>query len=431
MNCTRLLCFIFLFLAIAAREPLARPIVGQAVVHLSSSVTPAIREKAFATASGYFKTDCVEWMKEESGIAVDTQNAIWNHHLSTFTETCLKIAKQETSFFRRDWTLTITLAPEQAQAALKEHNARCHRVSLSTWTNLKNLLEKEVSGEVFRLGVQAIFFSMGRMEKELDVPGMEEPGSFLVDDARKIMQDFVNKIAIRPTDYIITGKAGKPIAAPLVLKAMRDTAPLANFDIVGTVAPARALFFGKTGRDGVLTVRQLKIPYVSKGSLLYTSPDFAAAVNNVCSFSATDMGIKFPEQTILFNIEPATFWLQYSATAVSALSVPKDFGQDAFLRKYLCDSCFLRPATSAGVADLFFTVNTQVSCYSNDSTELTTFKAENAVTILDAQKTKLAEKTAVVHERSYETNTAFPMGLYFWEAAKKSSRMVKELLDGI
>jgi hypothetical protein len=431
MNGMRCFSSIFFVLAVVVTDGFSRPITGATVVHLNAPVTPAIREKALAIAAGYFKTDCVEWMKEESGIAVDTQNAIWNFHLSTFTENCFKLAKQETKFFGRDWTITVTLSSEQAEAALKEHNARCHRLSLSTWTNLKKMLEKDISGDVFRLGVQSIFFSMGRMEKELDVPGIEDPGSFLVADARAIMQDFTGKISVRPADYILTGKAGTPMTTPLVLKALRDTAPIPNFDLVGIVAPRKKLFFGKTGPDGILTVKQLMIPFVPKGTLLYVTPDFGAAVNNVCSFSALDMGIKFPEQTLLFNIEPATFALQYSATAVSALAVPKDFGQDAFLRKYLCDSCFLKPASNAGNADFYFTVTTQVSCYSNDSTEMTVFKAENAVTIRDSGKKNIMEKTAVVHERAYETNTPFPMGLFFWEAAKASSHMVKEMLNGL
>jgi hypothetical protein len=383
------------------------------------------------TASGYFKTDCVEWMKEQAGITIDTQNAIWKHHLSTFTEKCLKLAKQESSFSGRDWSITLTLSSEQADTALKEHNAQCHRLSLSTWTNLKKLLEKGASGEVLRLGIQSIFFSMGRMEKELDVPGIEEPGSFLVDDARAIMQDFINKIVIRPKEYIITGKSGTPMTTPIVLEVVRDTTHIANFDLVVNLGKGKNLFFGKTGPDGILTIPKFRIPCVAKGTLLYVSPDFGAAVNNVCSFTALDMGIKFPQQTLLLNVEPATFALHYNATAASNLSIPKDFAQDGFLKKYLQDSCFLKPAPSDGVADFYFSVTTQVSSYSNDSTELTHFKVENAVTIQDNSKTKLAEKTALVYEQAYETNTTIPFGLFFWEAAKKSSHMVKDMLDGL
>ena len=408
-----------------------RSITGSTVIKLTSSLSKSMQDKALVVASANFTTDCIEWMKEDAGITVDTQNAIWRYHLSTFAENCLKIAKVESAFSGRDWKITLSLTSEQALTVLKDHNSRCHRLSLTTWTNLKKLLEKNINGEVFRLGIQAIFFSMGRMEKELDVPGIEEPGSFLVDDARKIMQDIIGKIAIRPADVIIRGKVGTIMAKPLVLEALRDTVRIPSFDIVIGLAQGKKIYFGKTDSSGVLTIPQFKIPFVAKGALLYVSPDFGAAVNNVCSFTALEMGIKFPEQTLLFNVEPATFNLSYSAGAASELSIPKDFSQPDFMFKYLRDSCFLKPAPSEAGADYFFRITTQVSSYSSDSTEMTTFKAENAVTIQDASKSKLADKTGLVLERSYETNTPYPLGLFFWEAAKKSCRMVKDMLDGI
>jgi hypothetical protein len=419
-------------LAIMITASFGRSISGSTVIQLASSLTKDVHARALAAASVNFTTDCVEWMKEDAGVTVDTQNSIWRYHLTTFAQNCLKTAKVESAFAGREWRITLSMPSEQAQAALKEYNTRCQRLAFTTWANLKTLLDtKNMSGEVFRLGIQAIFFSMGRMEKELDVPGIEEPGSFLVDDARKIMQDIIGKIVIRPADYIITGKVGTIMQKPLVLEAFRDTVRIPNFDIVISLAQGRKLFFGKTDQGGVLSIPQFKIPFVAKGALLYVAPDFGAAVNNVCSFSALEMGIKYPEQTLLFSVEPATFSLRYNATAASALTIPKDFSQPDFMFRFLRDSCYFKPAQSAAAADYLFDVTTQVSSYSNDSTELTTFKVENAATIQDASKTKVADKTALVLERAYETNSDYPLGLFFWEAAKKSCHMVKDLMDGM
>jgi hypothetical protein len=416
---------------IMASSAFCRPITGTTVVALTGSHVKDLREKALASASANFTTDCVEWMKEDIGITVDTQNAIWKYHLSSFARNCLQISKTETALSGRNWKVTISLSSDQAKAVLKEYNARCHRLSLTSWTNLKKQLEKSMNGEAFRLGIQAIFFSMGRMEKELDVPGIEEPGSFLVEDARKIMQNAIGKIVIRPADVIIQGKVGTILQKPIVLEAFFDTVRVPNFDIVLGLAHGKKIFFGKTDSTGSLSITKFRIPFVAKGTLLYTEPDFGAAVNNVCTFSARDMGIKFPEQTLLFNVEPATFCLRYSASAASALSIPRDFSDPDFLFRYLRDSCYFKPAPTAAGADYLFTIMTQVSSYSSDSTELTTFKAENSVTIIDASKNKLADKAGLVLERSYETNSAYPLGLFFWEAAKKSCHMVKDLLEGI
>jgi hypothetical protein len=418
-------------IAIMTTGGFSRSITGSTVIHLSSSLTKDVQARALAAASLNFTTDCVEWMKEDAGVTIDTQNSIWRYHLTTFAQNCLKTAKIESSFAGREWKITLTLPSEQAQAALKEYNTRCQRLAFTTWASIKTMLDtKTMSGELFRLGIQAIFFSMGRMEKELDVPGIEEPGSFLVDDARKIMQEIIGKIVIRPVDYIIKGKVGTIMDKPLVLETFRDTVRIPKFDIVISLAQGRKLIYGKTDENGVLTIPQFKIPFVAKGALLYVSPDFGAAVNNVCSFSALEMGIKYPEQTLLFNVEPATFSLRYTASAASAVTIPKDFSQPDFMFRFLRDSCYFKPAQSASAADYLFDVTTQVSSYSNDSTELTTFKVENAASIQDASKNKLADKTALVLERSYETNSDYPLGLFFWEAAKKSCHMVKDLMDG-
>jgi hypothetical protein len=301
-------------------------------------------------------------------------------------------------------------------------------LSLRTWTQLKKLLDGNVGGDVFQLGVQAIFFSMGRIEKTLDVPGAEEPGSFLVDDARRIMQDFIDKISIRSRSYVISGKPGAILDTPLVFEVVRENAPLADFDLIGAISPGKKLFSGKTASDGSLTIHQFKIPFVPKGVFLYVRPDFSAAVNFVCSFSASDLGLKFPEQTLLFNTASPLFEVNYKASAVSAVQIPKDFGEDVFLKKYLRDSCFLKPASGTEKPDLFFTVTTQVSCYSSDSTEETVYKVENAVTIADASRRTIAEKTALVLEKAYETNSNYSLPLFFWEATGKSFGMIKRML---
>jgi hypothetical protein len=68
-----------------------------------------------------------------------------------------------------------------------------------------------------------------------------------------------------------------------------------------------------------------------------------------------------------------------------------------------------------------------VSSYSSDSTEKTDLKVENAITIRNALKITLSEKTAIVHEKTYESGIDIPLGLFFWEAAGKSTAMIKQM----
>jgi hypothetical protein len=407
---------------------LGRPISGMAVIHLASPVNKEIADKANELAGASFKTDCIEWLKEETGTTVDTANAVWNYHLSSFADQCRQRARQVSEMKGHEWMLTLSLPSEEAEATLKEYNTRCRSQSLRTWTQLKKLLESNIGTGVFQFGVQAIFFSMGRIEKTLDVPGAEEPGSFLVDDARKIMQEFLEQIAIRSKSFVISGKPGTVLVTPMVFEVVRGTAPVADFDLVGFIPPEKKMFSGKTVSDGTLSISQFTIPFVPKGVFLYIAPDFGAAVGNVCTFSASDLGLKYPEQTVLFNTIPPTFTVDYTATAASEVAVPKDFSSDFFLVKYLCDSCFLKPATSPERADLHFTVTTQLSSYSSDSTEQTVYKVVNAVAITDASRKTIAEKTALVLEKTYETNSKYSLALFFWEAAAKSFRMIKAML---
>lgn len=420
---------IFGALAFLFHETPARPISGAAMYHLSSPATKQITEKTASTASKNFRIDCIEWIKEETGTTLDSTNTIWNYHLSAFSDSCLRIARQETSFQGREFKVAIVLSDEEARATLKAYNSHCHSFSVSTWTHLKKLLENDKNSDVFQLGVQTIFYGMGRIEKTVEVPGENEPGFFLLDDARKIVQDYINRITIHSQTVVISGKPGATAENPIILEVTLDTLPLANFYLLGKIARERKMFSGRTASDGLLTIRDFKIPYVAKGTFLYVESDFGAAVNNVCTFSANDLGLKFPEQTILFNTVPPAFALNYKAAAVSKIDLPADFSSDAFIKKFLRDSCHFVQSSDADKADLNIEITTQVSCYSSDSTEKTYRKVENAVVIRNPLKKTLAEKTAVVLEKSYENAIPIPEGLFFWEAAGKSTAMIKAMFN--
>ena len=405
----------------------SRSVSGTGIIRISAPVNNEIKDRSYAAAAGYFKVDCIEWLKEETGITVDTLNAVWKYHLSTFVGNCLQKAKQDASLDGHDWKVTLSLSSEDAQTTLKEYNSGCQAQSTQIWTTFKSAIENN-TGDVFKLGVQAIFFSMGRLEKTLDVPGSEEPGSFLVDDARKIMQEFVNKITISSPSFVISGKAGSDLNEPLVLKIKHDTLPIAGLKILASTPSGKKLFSGTTDSNGVFTISNLKIPFVSKGTFMYLEPDFGALVNGVCTFSAADIGLKFPEQTFLFNTVSPSFLIDYKVTAANAIEIPKNFSGNEFIKKYLRDSCFLSLAQGDN-ADMFFTVITQVSSYSSDSTEKTVYKVDNSVTIKDASGKVIAEKTALVLEKAYETSSKYSLGLYFWEAAGKSYHMIRQMLD--
>jgi hypothetical protein len=183
-----------------------------------------------------------------------------------------------------------------------------------------------------------------------------------------------------------------------------------------------------TGADGSASVAGFKIPFVAKGSILYLKLDLAAVTSVSIPFDAKDLGITLPEQTLLFNIVPATYSLSYTATAVNTITIPKNFSSDSFVRNFLQDSCFITPAPGGMRPDLVITLASQVSSYAHDETEQTVLKVENKITIKDVSGQQLGMKQAVAYEKGFENAVQIPYGLFFWEAAAKTMRMLKEMI---
>jgi hypothetical protein len=269
------------------------------------------------------------------------------------------------------------------------------------------------------------------MGSPIGITDESTPRSFLLEDARSVMQAYFNKFALRSEEYIITGKPGTVLATPIKVRAVIDTAPLPGITIVGVLPGGRKLCEGVTGADGSVEFRDFRIPYVAKGSSLILKPDFAAGIPGVTPFDARDLGINLPDQTLMFNIIPATYSLSYKANAVSVVKIPKDFAGDAYVNKFLHDSCFLAPALPGGKTDLYITLTNQVSSIARDETEDTLLKVENDIIIEDASRKALLQKQGVAFEKAYESSIAVPYGLFFWEAATRSMKVLKETIKGL
>jgi hypothetical protein len=269
------------------------------------------------------------------------------------------------------------------------------------------------------------------MGTPIDMPDESTPRSFLLEDARKIMQNFFNKFVVRSQDVLISGKPGTTLATPLTVHMLIDTLPLKNVTLIGVLPNGKKVCGDKSGADGTVTFANFKIPFVAKGTMLYFRPDIASVVNDVAPFEAQDLGLTLPEQTLLFNVVPPTYSLTFRAQAANAIAVPKNFSSDAYINKFLKDSCFLVPATSGQQPDLFISITSQVSSYSHDETEQTVRKLEDDIEIQDASRQLLAKKQAVAFEKAYENSVPVPEGLFFWEATSKSLAMIKATINGL
>ncbi len=367
-------------------------------------------------------------MKEEADVTVDTSNTIQRFHFFSFADSCLGKAKVDQSIVGHTATVTVNLSDDDARAALELYNNKCYSISLRFYTLMKRALEDNAATDLYNLGINTIYYTMGRMGTPIGLPDESTPRSFLLEESRKIMQNFFNKFSIRSPEVIITGKPGTALAAPLVVQAVSDTAPLSGVTIACMLPGGKKLCSGMTDASGSISFPAFRIPYVAKGSTLYLAPDFTVTVPGSAPFEASDLGITVPEQTLLFNIIPATFSISYQATAVNSISIPKDFSSDAFVSRFLRDSCYLTPSQPGGPVDLYITIISQVSSYAQDELEQTSLKLEDDVTIEDTHRQVLSKKQGVVFEKGYENAVQIPYGLFFWEAASRSMRMIKEMV---
>ena len=410
---------------------LARPVSGTSSLRLKKPLSNDLSDQVRSAAINSFKIDLWEWMKEEADVTVDTSNAIQRFHFFAFADSCLNKANVDRSMAGHDLTVTIAVPGEDVSAMLEAYNTRCYSISLRFYTLMKKALEDNATTDLYNLGIRTIFYTMGRMGTPIGVSDESTPRSFLLEESRKIMQNFFNKFSVRSQEYIISGKPSTVLASPLAVQAVVDSMPLAGITITGFLPGGKKLCSGITDPNGSVSFADFRIPFVSKGSMLYLRPDFGAVVNGAAPFDAGDLGVTLPEQTLLFNITPATFSISYKVNAVSKLDIPKDFASDAFISKFLRDSCFLAPAQPGGTVDLYFIIESQVSSYAHDELEQTVLKLEDDVAIEDAGHQQLTRKQAVAYEKGYENAVPIPMGLFFWEAASKSTRMIKQMVLGL
>jgi|WetSurMetagenome_2_1015567.scaffolds.fasta_scaffold00025_61 hypothetical protein len=408
-----------------------RAVSGIYSAKLTKPLTQDVAAQIRGAAMNGFKIDLWEWLREEADVAVDTTNAIQRFHFNAFADTCLFRAKIDQVRSGHTVTITISLPGEDVKAILEVYNNKCYSISLRFYTLMKKAMEDNAVTNLYNLGVNTIFYTMGRMGTPLGQTDESTPRSSLLEETRKILQNFFSKFAVHTGEYLITGKQGTTLAAPFVIRVMADTAPLAGITIACVISGGKKLCSGISDAHGTISFSNFKIPYVAKGAAMMLKPDFAATVLGAAPFDANDLGITVPEQTILFNVIPATFTINYQPVAANALTLPKEFASEGYIAKFLHDSCFLTQACNGCRTDLYFNIQSQVSSYSQDELEQTVMKLETAVTIEDQNHHALASKQAVVLEKGYENSIPIPMGLFFWEAATKSLRMLKEMVKGL
>lgn len=420
-----------LTMSLFAASLTAQIISGTATMQLRGPATRDLSHKTNMIAKDKLKRELLLWLSEETKITIDTTNALQNYTFRVYLDSCVSIAKKESSVKGKTLTQAFILTADNAQQMLTTYNRVNDRMAVSAW---QRLLDAQVSGDsqaIYREGVAALFFARTHIGPPVATP--DSGGRDLADDAALIVQNFFDKMTISSTGMILSGKTGQLVQDPPAVTVRVDSLPLAQVTLTGVLQSGAELFSVTTDEAGTAKLNQFKIPFVPNGTLLYVTPNLGAVVASGSLISPKLLGINLNNsqtQSFIFKIARPTYSLNFTATSVSTITLPPDFANPTHVKKFLQDSCFLQEGTTT--VDLAIAVKTQVSSYTYDETEEIGIKVVSQITVeglsLKPPKTTAREMT---FEKRYERFTNIPYGLFFWEANGQLRAAIKQAIAGL
>lgn len=426
-------CFVTLLLTISllTASLTAQIISGTATIKLHGPATKELSQKATLIAQDKLKRELLLWLSEEAKITLDTTNALQNYTFKAYFDSCMSIAKKESSIKGKSFTQSCILTADNAQNVLTTYNIVNDRMAVGAWQRLLDAQQSSDNQAIYREGVATLFFARTHIGSPVATP--DSGGRVLADDAALIVQKFFDKMTVSSTGMILAGKTGQLVQDPPSVTIMIDSLPLAQVTLTGVLQSGTELFSITTDETGTASLNQFKIPFVPNGTLLYVTPNLGAVVASGSFISPKLLGINLNNsqtQSFIFKITRPTYSLNFTATSVSAITLPPDFASPLHVKKFLQDSCYLQEGTAA--VDLAITVKSQVSSYTYDETEEIGIKVVSQITVeglsLKPPKTTTREMT---FEKRYERYTDIPYGLFFWEANGQLRTAIKQAIAGL
>lgn len=407
-------------------------ISANATATLAGPVSKEISEEVQTKALQKFKGELLQWLADEAEITVDTTGRVQNVGLSIFMDSCRSVARTESSFKGKKLTLTYSITAEDARAKLENFNNAVNSNAMQAWNILKEAQANNDFRAAHAAATRALFYSSIHLAPPLAEP---QSGNDLADEARHALQQLYDRIKVKSSGLILAGKTGLLIQEPPTITVLLDTLPLAGMMFTGRLQNGSSLFSAVTDENGHIVINKLRIPFVPNGTLFDVGPDVASIVGSEEFIDPSDLRIKLngnQVQSFIFKITPPIYTLDYKATSVSAIKLPPEFANEAHVRSFLRDSCFLKEKTISDPVEMAITIKAQVSTYSYDETEETGVKL-TALIIVDGKllNPPKTNKKEIVFEKRYASHLTLPYGLYFWEASGKLRQAIKETIAGL
>ncbi|MBN2038242.1 MAG: hypothetical protein JW768_15985 [Chitinispirillaceae bacterium] len=418
-------------------------IKGAAKVKLAGPITDEQTAQCKHNAKMRLKPEIVMWLEDEKGVSIDTNEVLINLLFETFLDSCVSRAKEASEFKEKYWTVSYTLLPEALEAALKAYNDRIELLAVHAWKRLENAVSSQNHEEVYYQSVEVIAYASAYLGPHLKV---QDEDRVMITEARQILKAFLDRMSITSTGQLIEGKPGRLALAPPTLTITIDGRPFAGLGLTGYIPGGFDVFNGVADNNGIVLLDNFMIPFVRNGTLMYLAPNLGRVLNNQWRVGIKDFGITTKRdlsQPFFFKIKKPTYTLRFKAVAADPTdTIPKDIASGAIIKKFLTDSCYLKPVSAVSQPDLIIAIDCKFSSAGSSEMETGQAKFEATVSIQAPFLTPpRTEGEFVVYEKRYdkilvyynskkkiERISSIPIGSFLWEANVKLRQAIKQIL---
>jgi hypothetical protein len=390
---------------------------------LNMPATPEIRNEAAGLAADSLKTSIHSWLRKNGLPAPDKTNPVKRHFFSLFAKTCIQKARQDSYFEGRTWMLNFDISSEDVMKLIASHDAWCDSNMNAAWTRTQQAIIDNEPAATYSFCMQTIFYSMGKFNLQQEQPAIET-------QARNAIQTFLKTLTISCSQPILSGKPGHPIESDVVFGVKTGETPFPGLVFTARLADGTKVASIITDADGNASLTDFRMPFVSYGAFLVVRPNFGAAISNSYNFDAADFGIRLndgQEQSLIFNVKKPAYSLSYQILSSNQSDVSSDFANDSWLRKFLEDSCYMKPVSGEKMPDLSISLKCQVTSYTYDQKEETELKVEAMAAIQQSGGAQV-NKTEVINKCTYDSNHPIPSGQFFWQTTMNMRAMLRRML---
>ncbi|MFP4163240.1 MAG: hypothetical protein ACLFQB_04825 [Chitinispirillaceae bacterium] len=402
-----------------------RTVVGISNTRLSGPITGEIKKNAKTDAAKVLKRELYIWIKEKTSTVLDTTKRAENYVLDEFQKRCLKLAKKESTFEGKVWKFSYSLTDNQMKGAIATHNQHFDSLAQSSWQQYRTAKEQNDYTIALSAGIKALSCAvahLGPKNKETENEA----------DIRKEVQEFFDRMQVKSSAMMIEGNPGTlPEKSPEVT-VLIDSTPLLGFGYTAFVQKGRNAFQIITDEKGGFSLSNFKIPFVHNGSFLRLVPDAAFYTDAKQTISLEDLGLDMnrgQNLSFIYKVSTPTYSLEYKTSShKEEVKMPEKFISDSHIRRFLRDSCNLKPAPSGTAPDLQIRINAEVSRPEYPESGEASLMLLSRI---DITGMGLKGSGDLQYEKRHEKGADISLGVFFWEASKSLRSKIREVLNNL